>query len=80
MARILAAVEGRPVMGDGESIALFVASCVAITILGHSCGKDAGLDLGFRTGCLTADPTRVVMTIEGEQRCLTREQAAAVKP
>ncbi len=33
----------------------------------------------FTRGCLAADPNRVVIEIAGKQRCLTQEQAKAVK-
>ena len=32
----------------------------------------------FTEGCLAADPSRVVLEINGKQRCLTQDQAKAV--
>lgn len=33
----------------------------------------------FRDGCLAADASRVVLEVNGKQRCLTQEQAKAIK-
>jgi hypothetical protein len=39
----------------------------------------ADVSKSFIQGCLAADPSRVVLEINGKQRCLTQEQAKAVK-